>query len=377
MIGVAPTMPMLASLLRGDRVPWRAFGLASDAFLRACDDAGLTGLVSERVRSLPVQCEWPHHIREALFRDVRARTATELVHRAEILSVLENLAAAGIDPILLKGAALAYSVYPTPASRPRIDTDLLIRRDQVDRARRAMAGAGYMSPAYCSGEFLFCQFPLEKTDRFGLVHTLDFHWKISTQPVFAGMLTFDDVTDRTLPVPALGPHARTLAAADALLLACVHPVMHHRNAASLLWMHDIHLLASSLPVREFVRFADLAIGRQVSVICARQLESAKESLGTPVPETVVAALRGVPRREPSAAYLRPNRRWIDELLSSFVALPRWRDRARLLREVVLPSPGYMLKTHGLSWSFTGASLLPVLYLRRLSSGGWRALAGRK
>jgi hypothetical protein len=72
-------------------------------------------------------------------------------------------------------------------------------------------------------------------------------------------------------------------------------------------------------------------------------------------------------REPSAAYLRPNRRWGDELISSIRGLPRWSDRLRLLREVTLPGPTYMLRAYGFVPSSLGLAWLPVLYLHRLSA----------
>ncbi len=41
--------------------------------------------------------------------------------------MLASLAAAGITPLLLKGAHLAFTLYRSPDRRPRLDTDLLIR----------------------------------------------------------------------------------------------------------------------------------------------------------------------------------------------------------------------------------------------------------
>jgi hypothetical protein len=295
----------------------------------------------------------------------------------ELISVLDVLAADGIDPILLKGTALAYSLYDNPASRPRVDTDLLIRGNDVDRVRRAMARHGYVAPTHCDGDLLFCQFPLKKTDAFGLVHAFDFHWKISTQSVFADVLVFDEIAADAVDVPALGVHARTAGPLHALLLACIHPVMHHRNTESLLWIYDVHLLTSRLSEREFDRFVDLAVAKQVSAVCAHQLSAARRWFGTRVPDQAITALGALPAHESSTAYLRPNRQWRDELISNIRGLPRWSDRLRLLREVALPGPAYMLKSYGLAPFSLGAALLPVLYLHRLAAGGWKALAGQK
>ena len=366
-----------AKLLRGEAIPWGAFGMAPEDFLHACRERELTGLIYERLRTRPEDCDWPQHICEALAREARGQTAQELLRRKELMSVLAVLAAEGIYPILLKGSALAYSLYDSPASRPRDDTDLLIRRSHVDPVRRVLAHKGYTAPIHCDGDLLFCQFPLEKTDEFGLVHTYDFHWKISTQSVFANLLVFDEMAAAAMVLPALGVHARSAGPLHALLLACIHPAMHHQNAESLIWIYDVHLLASRLSEREFDSFAELAVAKHVSAICAHQLGAARRWLGTRIPYSAMMKLAGVHAREPSAAYLRPNRRWADELISSIRGLPRWSDRLRLLREVALPGPTYMLKAYGVAPSSLCAALLPVLYLHRLATGGWKVLAGQK
>ena len=81
----------------------------------------------------------------------------------------------------------------------------------------------------------------------------------------------------------------------------------------------------------------------MSAICAHQLNASRKWLGTRIPDSVITTLAAVHDQEPSAAYLRPNRRWSDELISSIGGLSRWGDRLRLLREVVLPDPTYMLQ----------------------------------
>lgn len=364
----------LAAVLAGRANAWHALDITPDEFLRGCDDQRLTGLMHERLRG---DAGWPSEVREVLAAKARERAATELLRQREAAAVLAALAAEGVDPIVLKGTALAYSVYPSPASRPRVDTDVLIRLGDVPLVRRAMARIGYIAPLHCDGDLLFCQFPLKRTDEFGLVHTFDVHWRISTQSVFAEVMTFDEIAAAARALPALGPHARTAGPVHSLLLACVHPVMHHRNVESLLWLYDVHLLASRLSAPEYEAFAALAIARRVSAICAYQLDRARHLLGTPVPEPAMRRLAMSRGAEASAAYLRPDRFWGDELIANIRGLPRWSDRLRLLREVTLPAPAYMLEAYGLTPSRRGTALLPLLYFHRLSSGCLKVLAGRK
>lgn len=366
-----------AALLRGVSIPFAAFRMPPEEFLGACNDHDVTGLVDERLRALEEDGDWPRDVREAVRERTRARAAIELLRWRELNAVLDVLAAESICPVVLKGTALAYSLYDNPASRPRMDTDLLIRRNEVDTVRRAMARSGYGSPAYCDGELLFGQFPSTRTDAFGVAHAFDFHWKISTQAIFADLLAFDEITSDAIPLPSIGAHARAAGPVHALLLACVHPVMHHRSVELLIWTYDIHLLASRLSERDFDRFVDLAVARHVSAICVHQLAAARDRFGTSISERAIARLAEPRPHEPSAAYLRTGRRWHDELVSNLRGLPRWADRVRLLREVMLPGPAYMLKAYGLPPSSLFAALLPVLYVHRLASGGWKVLAGQK
>jgi hypothetical protein len=366
----------LAALLREEGVSWSSIGATPGEFVDACVKEDLSGVISQRLNRLDTAGGWPEDLRRDLAQRAHAEAARELLRAREIVSALDALAADGIYPILLKGTSLAYSAYDMPSWRPRADTDLFIRREEIDAVRRVMATLGYSAPNQCDGEHLFCQFEMQKDDGFGVSHAFDFHWKISTQSVFADLLTFDELAAGAVRIPALGPCARGAGPEHALLLACIHPAMHHRNVERLIWLHDVHLLVSRLSDAELDGFASLAIRKRVAAVCAHQLALAHQRLGTAVPDAVTAKLAVRDAPEPSAIYLEPGRRWHDELVSSVRGLPRWKDRWHLLREVILPSPGFMLRSYGLG-SGTAAVLLPVLYVHRGLRGAWKVIAGRK
>ena len=370
----ALTVPF-AALLRGEDVPWRAFGMEVQQFLDTCRAEGLSGLVHHRLQGSPSGEDWPRAIGLALIDEIRQRTATELVRHRELQGLLTTLASAGVRPLLLKGAALAYTNYPAPSARPRIDTDLLIRHRDAETTRRVLLDFGYHEPNFCGGE-LFCQFPMHRTDRFGVEHKLDVHWKVSTQPVFAHVLTYDEMAAEASSVSALGPDAHAPSPVHGLLLACVHPTMHHRNVESLLWLYDVHLLAHGLSDDEWRRFVRLALVKQMAAICAHHLDAARRWLGTRIPEPLFASLIAT-SSEPSAAYLAPGRRWSDDLLSSVRGLPEWRARLRYLREVTFPPARYMRTAYELPHSRLAAVLLPLVYAHRIVAGGWKVLARQK
>jgi hypothetical protein len=368
-------LPALAAFLKGDDVRWEALGIAEREWEGLCDEEELGGLIHVRLAESEHADEWPESIRNMLARRARADAAAELLRAAEIRSMLADLAHAGIKPILLKGTPLAYSVYDTPACRPRSDTDLLVRPEDVDAARRVMAARGYSATVHCSD--LFSQFEMQKEDEFGVRHVFDVHWKISTQPVFAEVLTYDEVLGRAEPVAALGELARTTGTADALLLACVHPVMHHGNIERALWMYDIHLLASRLSDRDFESFIEQARRTRMAAVCAHELRLAQNVFQTNIPAFAVRRLLTTTGSEPSAVYLERHRRWHHELLSSVRGLRSWRERLRWLRRVLFPSPRYMRGAYHLSGGPLATLLLPALYVHRNVRGGWRILVGQK
>ncbi len=373
----------LASLLRGEPVPWATLDAERREVLAYCVEEDLASLVQRELARAPG--DWPSELVEGVTREARAAAVREEVRRREVAAVLEALAAAGVRPVLFKGTALAYGVYAAPALRPRSDTDLVISADERDAVRLALASRGYQASNYC--EPVFSQFELARTDALGVVHAFDFHWKVSTQSAFADLLSYQELSAEAVAVPALGAHARAAGPVHALLLACVHPAMHHRNAERLIWLYDIHLLAARLSSADSERLAELAVRKGVATICAHELGRARARFGTALPDPVMRALAASRAPEPSASYLAPERRWADELWSNLGGLPRWTDRVRLLREIAFPAPTYMLRVYGLAGD-AGAgheargaglarALLPALYLHRGAHGIWKVLRKRK
>jgi hypothetical protein len=344
--------------------------------LSVADDEGVASLVYQALAASPAR-DVPAALTEAFAAAAREQAAREMLRRQEIASALAALDGAGVAPIVLKGAALAYTVYDRPDLRPRDDTDLLVREDDLDRVREAMASCGYEAGLLCDGELLFRQYQMEKSDRFGTSHVVDVHWKISTQPVFADVLSYDEVAAASAPIPALGRSARGCGAAHGLLIAAIHPVMHHRNVERLVWLYDVHLLASGMSGAALQDMAALAMARRVGGVTAHTLARARARFGTAIPAALIRDLEQRDPGEPSRAYLAAGRHWSDELGDSLGALPTLGDRLTLVREVMLPSPRYMRSRYQIGDGVLAAAMLPALYVHRLIAGGWKVIAGRK
>ena len=269
--------------------------------------------------------------------------------------------------LLLKGAALAYTHYPEPHLRPFADIDLLIRRNDLERAAAALTGIGYARDVEADAELWTGQRHYLKTSAAGPV-MVDLHWRVANPLAFADALAFDDVWPRSAAVPAIGTHARTLAPADSLLLACLHRVAHHQDRVDLLWLWDIHLLASRMSADEFALFASSAIGAKLGAVCARGLTLAHECFATVVPEDLLTALQAA-RHEPSAAFVGAALSPFDVARADMAALSNWRERAGLVREHLFPPAAYMRGQYP-RWP---AALLPIAYVFRMVRGAPRWL----
>lgn len=324
---------------------------------------------AERVDAVLAQClrqidstdVWPPAARAALVEHLRQHLVLESMKQRELVRVLAAFDAAGIEVLLLKGSGLAYTVYAEPHLRPRDDTDLFLRIGDLDRAADTLAGCGYARVDEPNAELASTQRHYIARDGAGLQHIVDLHWRIAIPRVFADAMAFDEIWSRAFAVPSLGVSARTCGVADALLLACVHRVAHHRDAPDLLWLWDIHLLAERVRRDALTIFVAAAARARMCRVCGRGLELAHEHFGTEVDDMVTALDRARSGVEEVSARFVGGLRTIDVLRTDLQTL-RWRGRWRLLREHLLPPAEHMRARYGAD------AFLPLAYIRRIVRG---------
>jgi hypothetical protein len=319
--------------------------LLADVILRSSADQMVAGL--------------PRGTLEAI---ARAAAAREMLAARAAAALFESAQRAGLDLLLLKGAALAYTHYPRPHLRPRNDIDLYIRAGDIPPAEALLAAHGFERTAEADSQFWTGQRHYSSTAAAGTIR-VDLHWRAVNPRAFDDVLPFDAAWRRAVSVPALGPHVRTLSPPDTLLLACVHRVAHHHDGLDLLWMWDVHLVASRLSADEWRELVDAASISRTRAICERGLRLAREFFATPVPADVLELL-GADASEPSAAFLGRPVRHVDVARADLAALPGWRERLALVREHLCPPVSYMRGKYA-RWP---AVLLPLAYVHRVVRG---------
>lgn len=308
---------------------------------------------------------WPATVQEALRATAVAQALiSELLDR-EVRRLIEELHRHRIPLVLIKGAALAYTHYPDPALRPRVDTDLVVRPADFGAAVAVIRDVGYEPREGVDGTLVTQQAQWHRTVGPDLVHTLDVHRHPFNPHAFAGVLKADELLQAAVPVERLGPGARAPYPVHALLLACAHRAAHHAGCGDLLWAYDIHLIAGSLAAADATRFVALARERGVTAVCASGLDWARRSFETRLPDVLDALTQEPPDRdEPTAEFLRPGRRQVDVLTSDLRALPGWRQRLRLIGQHLFPAPAYMERRYGVR----GWLRLAPLYVSRIVRG---------
>ena len=362
---------LVAAALRGEQ-PTAALAPSAAAHAEFLDFTRrhcLQPILYARLRNRPDWGCWPQLARETLAREARRQAAVDVCREAAVKEALAELVARGVAPLVIKGTALAYSHYPQPACRPRDDTDLLLRASDRATAAAALADLGYMPMNSVSGELVSYQQIFTSGGPGPLSHVLDVHWRVLNPQRFAGLLSYDEIAAAAVALPALGPGARAPAAVHALLLACVHRLAHHSDGDRLLWLYDIHLLASGLSPPEHDELVRLAAEKRVAHLCVAGLSAAAQWFGPALPEALLRALTELAAQEPLEDFLRDGATRWHLLRSDLAALDGWRARLRLLREHLFPPAAYMLRRYGVSRRW----LLPLLYLRRGLSGATKLL----
>jgi len=76
----------------------------------------------------------------------RSWTANQLVLRGA-REAIDALRAAGLEVLVLKGAALIESAYEDAGARPMADVDLAVRPERAEEAARALVAAGFLPAA--------------------------------------------------------------------------------------------------------------------------------------------------------------------------------------------------------------------------------------
>lgn len=306
----------------------------------------------------------------------------ELRHFELLTRVLAQMALAGVQPILFKGTALAYGLYPDGVLRTRGDTDFIIPPESRTVVQKVLQGINFELGSGVSGEHISYQSSYTWAQVNGGYHTLDVHWRINNSELLSRLFTYEELLAHARSLPNLGPHALAAGPVHALLLACMHRATHKQNpyyvdgvayysGDRLIWLYDIHLLLGVLTPAEIDDFVCLARTKGLRAVCLEGIERAQTSFHTSVPPELIAVLRAPGPVEAPARYLSGGL-WIQKWMD-IQALGNRHNRIRYARELLFPPANYMRH----KYPNAGSGGIGWLYLRRAVGGLSKSLRGRK
>lgn len=289
-------------------------------------------------------------------------TIAEQEHR-----VCSALSEHGLNFLVLKGAACARVLYPSPSSRPRTDLDLWIDSEDLDLARRALAAIG-LEPAEVDWD----------PDIYGAEAwidpnhdswSVDLHWALLDHPALRRLFRFDDFWARSRTIPGLA--GRIPAVADLLLHAVLHYYGggHRGKVLPAIWILDVDLAWRALAPAEQMAAAERFRAHGVAGLLGAALARAQICFGTPLPPGLLASLQATGLREPLARLAEAPGSQLREAYEQWRAEPDWRRRWRRLQATLLPSRAHMQSRYP-GWP---RALIPLAYPIRALTGAWAAL----
>ena len=284
-----------------------------------------------------------------VIRSAAARTALlDQLHLDLLHDVDQRLQVLNLPVLVIKGAALTKTHYHNAGSRPRVDTDLFLEPKNRGLWHALMQELGFSAVPSNFSSVVLPERSYQKQVA-GAYLQLDVHWFLSSRPLLGKKLVFSTLYDAGLAF-GTAKSLRMPRAIDALLIAVVHRLGHHRAQERYIWLYDIYLIWSKFDAGE----RNEALRAAETLGLATLVYEALQSTSTLFP--FAAGLPEPPRVNEVAAQL------LNHAQSTFGfdwKHANWRERWLLLKERFWAEPSYLRQRYQ-------ASSAPVwlLQLRR-------------
>jgi len=280
-----------------------------------------------------------------------------------------------ISVILLKGAALALTVYKDPGLRPMGDVDILVRRQDIPEVHAILTGKGYRSHAEQDmmmanhvPQYIFPGRP-----------TIEVHFTI-LEEARATRFDVEGLFERAVPANLLGVKTSTLAPEDEMLHLCEHAAAQHVFGNGIRSIVDIAGLTEKYKDRfdwetAWVRAGEWGIRRSVA-LC---LSLCERYVGLAVPRYIQDWLSAQEdseqslERAESILFIPDEERDGSSAFAKFLSEKTLRARARILWGVFFPPREMLFSITGYKPKEFGGgrpSGVLALYVRR-AAGLWR------
>ena len=261
-----------------------------DHVTRAACAHGIAPLIYHNLCRSDVVSLLPPAAAETLRSSYYSNAARNSLLYNELHKVLEAFREGRIEVIVLKGAALADTVYAHRALRSMSDIDLLVRKEKLIEVETQLLDMGYMleenaeTKEYYQEHHYHWVFAKRSTPK------IEIHWHIG-RPTTSFRIDIDGLWQRARSTKIAGAEALVLSPEDLLLHLCQH-AWKHSLTGGLRPFCDIAETARHY--REKINWRALnalSSDWQMSPCAFLGLSLAKELFDAPIPESCLKDLK--------------------------------------------------------------------------------------
>jgi len=211
--------------------------------------------------------------------NVRRGQAAFLLPQA-VQMIVQPLERVGIEPLIVKGAALAGR-YPSPELRPMDDIDAIIPRDQRQAAVRSLEAAGWAAHTRKGVSYDTMLLHPDLPDL-----PLELHHGIHSWRERSNRIKTTDLWQRRVPVESFGTPVAGLPLEEELVYVAAHAGKPYHVFERMLWFVDVAVIVSSAKRIDWDRVMAYARDTACQTVVAVALHHAQR-LGADVPADVV------------------------------------------------------------------------------------------
>mgnify|MGYP000733005366 FL=1 len=287
----------------------------------------------------------------------------------QLQEIIEAFREQAVRVLVLRGPALAFSLYEDPAMRPSGDLDLLVLPGQVVQAREILESLGYtcLARRFEAARDFFreeCFVHQENPENKFPVDLHWVHWEL--HPFFKGSEEVDikDLFQRAWKVETPTLAFETLHPVDYLIHSAIHLIMIHKNEMRLSWIYDTALLAQHLQVPDdWETLQERCVAWRARLPLEQCLKMAQAWAGLELPDGFDDfSTWPPPTKDESAVWADTmHHHWVTILLKRSLANPSLLlKRIPSLLRLLFPHPDMVRYCYPTSSNW----LLPVSYVRR-------------
>ena len=266
-----------------------AFPLDWEFLLAQAAENSVAPLVSRQLCAVAPDAVPPAQLTR-LKNMARISSVRSLVLSAELIRILEALAAAGIEAFPYKGPVLAVQAYGDIALREFADIDLVLRQSHMAAANRALAALGFAPqfPPIFTPDAPSPLIPGEYDYRDAERRlTVELHTEFTLRH-FPVPPNLDDLSGRAAHISISGHQIRTFSAEDTLVFLCVHGSKDFWER--LLWVADICQLIAANPQIDWDRVYSFADSLRARRMLHLGLALAVRLFGVELPDSIRARI---------------------------------------------------------------------------------------